>query len=523
EEERLERFSRWSQEHGIQFRGCAIKRGSDAEGFGLYTQNDSARGDFLSFCAPLSTDFADVLVVTPLDLALTPVTIVKDPVLGNVYREMLGNEIDDRLLVMIFLIIERARGRASFWAPYLEMLPSGFGTPLWFEDEELMELDGTTLFEATKAQVFFPSTFVSTCMSLYLFRPDDRELEFQEFLWANCIFWTRALNIPCPASFVTSSSPEVAKDDGNRLVIYVLPHPFISCSAKDVSTIWIEGLVPGIDFCNHTRRASGLWEIDGSDGSTSGVPHSMYLIADVVFPPGSEVLINYGDKGNEELLFLYGFVEEDNSNDYVMVHFPKMFLDEDNTMDFKLQLLRELDLSLQWLLPSSLLASGFLRKNPDDKATRTHPGFSWSGHRKAPSYLDCLVFPEDMVLSLRVLSMPETALHGVANLLEQISHVPSKDDIQAAVWEVCGDAEALTLLVTILSAKMADLVRGTGPESRDEELLERDRRCKEQGTVDDTGFLSQNHRACVIYRKSQKRLVSSFLQEAKLALEACLA
>ncbi|XP_024539474.1 histone-lysine N-methyltransferase setd3 isoform X1 [Selaginella moellendorffii] len=502
EEERLERFSRWSQEHGIQFRGCAIKRGSDAEGFGLYTQNDSAR---------------DVLVVTPLDLALTPVTIVKDPVLGNVYREMLGNEIDDRLLVMIFLIIERARGRASFWAPYLEMLPSGFGTPLWFEDEELMELDGTTLFEATKAQLKSLRRLflkVKECTEAAMSSIGlHRELEFQEFLWANCIFWTRALNIPCPASFVTSSSPEVAKDDGNRLV------------AKDVSTIWIEGLVPGIDFCNHTRRASGLWEIDGSDGSTSGVPHSMYLIAgsDVVFPPGSEVLINYGDKGNEELLFLYGFVEEDNSNDYVMVHFPKMFLDEDNTMDFKLQLLRELDLSLQWLLPSSLLASGFLRKNPDDKATRTHPGFSWSGHRKAPSYLDCLVFPEDMVLSLRVLSMPETALHGVANLLEQISHVPSKDDIQAAVWEVCGDAEALTLLVTILSAKMADLVRGTGPESRDEELLERDRRCKEQGTVDDTGFLSQNHRACVIYRKSQKRLVSSFLQEAKLALEACLA
>jgi hypothetical protein len=33
----------------------------------------------------------------------------------------------------------------------------------------------------------------------------------------------------------------------------------------------------------------------------------------------SEVHINYGNKGNEELLYLYGFVMDTNPNDYLMV------------------------------------------------------------------------------------------------------------------------------------------------------------------------------------------------------------
>lgn len=36
---------------------------------------------------------------------------------------------------------------------YLDMLPTTFGNPLWFTDDELAELKGTTLHQATKLQV----------------------------------------------------------------------------------------------------------------------------------------------------------------------------------------------------------------------------------------------------------------------------------------------------------------------------------------------------------------------------------
>ena len=36
---------------------------------------------------------------------------------------------------------------------YLDVLPNSFGTPLWFTEEEMQELKGTNLFNATKIQV----------------------------------------------------------------------------------------------------------------------------------------------------------------------------------------------------------------------------------------------------------------------------------------------------------------------------------------------------------------------------------
>lgn len=36
---------------------------------------------------------------------------------------------------------------------YLDMLPTTFGNPLWFTDDDLLELKGTTLYQATELQV----------------------------------------------------------------------------------------------------------------------------------------------------------------------------------------------------------------------------------------------------------------------------------------------------------------------------------------------------------------------------------
>lgn len=35
------------------------------------------------------------------------------------------------------------------------MLPANFGNPLWFSDDDLQELRGTTLFRATELQVVY--------------------------------------------------------------------------------------------------------------------------------------------------------------------------------------------------------------------------------------------------------------------------------------------------------------------------------------------------------------------------------
>lgn len=51
---------------------------------------------------------------------------------------------------------------------YLDMLPSTFGSSLWFTEEELAELEGTTLHRATVIQVHLCTLLFHLCTLLLL-------------------------------------------------------------------------------------------------------------------------------------------------------------------------------------------------------------------------------------------------------------------------------------------------------------------------------------------------------------------
>jgi hypothetical protein len=73
----------------------------------------------------------------------------------------------------------------------------------------------------------------------------------------------------------TSESPETAPVNSNEeKEIQAQPAPSVGSG----DTIWVEGLVPGIDFCNHDLKPVATWEVDGI-GSVSRVPFSMYLLS----------------------------------------------------------------------------------------------------------------------------------------------------------------------------------------------------------------------------------------------------
>ena len=115
-----------------------------------------------------------------------------------------------------------------------------------------------------------------------------------------------------------------------------------------------EGIVPGLDFCNHHVTAPKCWwevvapemeplppaakEQQGDDKKAS---QSAAVVTAVVadspsgevmvqlrahrgapLKQGEELMISYGDKSNEELLMLYGFAVPGNPNDMVMLHCP---------------------------------------------------------------------------------------------------------------------------------------------------------------------------------------------------------
>lgn len=490
-------------------------------------------------------------MVVPLDLAITPMRVLQDPLLGPECRAMFEEgEVDDRFLMILYLTVERLR-KNSPWKPYLNMLPTKYNCPLWFTDDEFLELKGTALHRATQLQrkqlLSLYEDKAKGLVKKFLALAEDSESDvcFEDFLWANSVFWTRALNIPFPHSYVFP----IEKDDQDadhceeNINGASGQHTEASTSIQE-EKVWVEGLVPGIDFCNHDFKPGATWEVDSS-GSTTGIPVSMYLVSALQepFENEKEVRISYGNKGNEELLYLYGFVIDNNPDDYLMVHYPAEAIQSISCCDAKMQLLEAQKAELRCLLPRSSLDHGFFPTSSSEKGGSSKRGadrgvcsYSWSGQRRMPSYINKLVFPENFLTALRTIAMQENNISQVSEFLEELvgseeKRQPSDREVQAAVWEVCGDSGALQLLVDLLQTKMMDLEEGTGTESFDAELLDSEN--LEQLTVIEKGqresdgstlqnVATRNKWYAIVYRRGQKELTRLFLREAEYALQLAL-
>lgn len=540
EEGKLQLLLEWLKLNGVELRGCSIKYSYSNKGFGVYSSDGASDG---------------VLLVVPLNLAITPMRVLQDPILGPVCSAMFEEgEVDDRFLIILFLTLESIR-KDSSWKPYLDTLPTTFGNPLWFSEEELLELKGTTLFKATdlqkkNLQSLYDDKVKKLLKKLLVISGDlESEVCFTDFLWANSIFWTRALSIPLPRSFVfpqiqeeqhdQASNPELANGDNGKKHEVESEGAGVNSSSTHEETVWVEGLVPGIDFCNHDLKAAATWEVDGT-GSATGLPLSMYLLSveEARHQIGEEISISYGNKGNEELLYLYGFVIDNNPYDYIMVHYPAEAMKDVSFSETKLQLLEAQRAEMRCLLSKSLLDHGFFsnKKETADNCKESEvPNYSWSGERKTPSYLNNLVFPEEFLSCLRTIAMREDEIFRVSSLLEELvdsegERQPSDIEVRAAVWEACGDSGALQLLVDLLNTRMMDLEEGSGTEDSDTELLEKLCRYKtpKDGKSNDTDEasenqeISQNKWASIVYRRGQKQLTRQFLQEAEHALQLAL-
>ncbi|KAK2650443.1 hypothetical protein Ddye_017932 [Dipteronia dyeriana] len=558
-EVKLERFLQWLQVNNVELRGCKIKYCGENKGFGIFSSDQVSDG---------------VLLVVPLDLAITPMRVLQDPLLGPECRAMFEEgEVDDRFLMILFLTVERLRKNSS-WKPYFDMLPSTFGNPLWFTDDELLELKGTTLHRATELQKLKLLSLYDEQVKglvkklLLLDGNSESEVSFEDFLWANSIFWTRALNIPLPHSYVfpqiqedqdncgsvnksyvfTDQSKELVNEQEEKgdgfLVVggEVREVNGITSTSLQSETLWVEGLVPGIDFCNHDLKAAATWEVDGT-GSVTGVPYSMYLLSVGKCSPvqdGEEISISYGNKGNEELLYLYGFVIDDNPDDYLMVHYPLEAIQSIPNSDTKAVLLEAQTAELRCLLPKSLLDHGFFPPHECNNKCKTGPicDFSWSGQRRMPSYSNKLVFPESFLAALRTIAMKQDEHLKVSSLLEELvgpggERQPSDTEVRAAVWEASGDSGALQLLLDLLNTKLMDLEENSGTEKCDSELLQKtsterlgQHACYENNSSKETNGSTtptQKHKwMSIVYRRGQKELARLFLREAEYALQLAL-
>ena len=222
--------------------------------------------------------------------------------------------------------------------PYVEALPSVIDSPLLWNPNELELLANTNLrnsldqkleaisqewIEFVKSDnTYVPSNSIEETLcagekvetSKEFYDIVIKEIEtsspkhwysFSAYLWSHLIFTSRAF-----------------------------PERIIDPQCEESCVM----LLPVIDLLNHGNRVKAEWSSDASGAFT-------YKNLETEIESGKEILNNYGAKSNEELLYGYGFVLEDNEFDSIMlrIKFPLETVEAilNNAPDIHLPLLED--------------------------------------------------------------------------------------------------------------------------------------------------------------------------------------
>jgi histone-lysine N-methyltransferase SETD3 len=168
----------------------------------------------------------------------------------------------------VFILEERERGEASFWKPFLDILPKAYPThPFFFQEEELALLQGSFTLVRRELQ---HQQLTALYAHLSQHAPGFARFTLEAFLWA----WFSVLTRCFAGRF----------------------------------------MVPIADMLNDSRPFNTFWSL-----SEDGEYFEMKTTAPVA--GGEEVHNSYGLKSNLELLVYYGFLHEQNEYDALGVPF----------------------------------------------------------------------------------------------------------------------------------------------------------------------------------------------------------
>lgn len=145
----ISRLLRWLEAAGATLNGLKILP-SPGAGLTLHTgvavKSSGMGGRMLRWLSGFSSSVEAVLASFPAATTLNVATISLQPITGPVIKEaFMKGVVDERLAVVVFLMLERQKGERSPWAPYINLLPREFSTPIFFTEAEMAELRGTHL------------------------------------------------------------------------------------------------------------------------------------------------------------------------------------------------------------------------------------------------------------------------------------------------------------------------------------------------------------------------------------------
>ncbi|KAJ5359540.1 uncharacterized protein N7496_011953 [Penicillium cataractarum] len=279
----------WLHLNGVTASGVAFQKVGSVE-------NDTDKGNAIVATEAKTSKESDtqpeILLRVPSDLVLSLEAVhgyaKSDEKLRQVLEAVGGFGTTARGSIMIYILFQISHsspdvplhiGVSSPWTDYVKFLPSSFSLPTFYSSEELELLRGTSLEIAVGEKAA------------------SLEREFEHFRHS-----TEGINW-CQVCWWNKESKMLSMDDWRYLD-----------AAYRSRMVDLPGcghsMVPCIDMANHVAGpdAKALYDVD-SDGNAI-----LQLRWGQSLQPGDEVTISYGDeKSASEILFSYGFLDEDQS------------------------------------------------------------------------------------------------------------------------------------------------------------------------------------------------------------------
>lgn len=246
-------FLEWLNGNGVSTDSVKITKFD--EGYGLEATTDIKMNE--------------KLMDIPRKVMISDQNALDSPLLGDLIR-------GDRLLkgmpnvsLAVFILSEKLKPD-SFWQPYLNMLPSSYGIPLYFTPAEIQLLQGSTMYsDAMKQHKNVARQYA------YLFKllnlADHSKLQLRENFTYDLYRWA--------VGTVMTRQNQVPSKDGEGMSL---------------------GLIPLWDMCNHTN---GEMKTDFDKEHDACVN---YALRD--FAVGDQIYMCYGRRSSADLLLYSGFV-----------------------------------------------------------------------------------------------------------------------------------------------------------------------------------------------------------------------
>ena len=190
----IKEFSEWLEKNGAVVDGVKITEvGKNDEELGLKTTKDLKVGD--------------VVLTIPRKLMMSLDTAKNSEIGRLIEKDMMLQKMNN-VALSLHLLLEKT-SPASFWEPYINILPQGYNTVLYFSAEDFKELKGSPAYEDAMKQykyvarqyAYFSTKFQNTMIKDYF--------TFEEYRWAVSTVMTRQNSVPSETAEITDSGDEV--------------------------------------------------------------------------------------------------------------------------------------------------------------------------------------------------------------------------------------------------------------------------------------------------------------------------